>query len=218
MDKEINKDLQIYLDDLMIRHPELRDLYGVISEAYNVLESCFENNGKLLIAGNGGSASDSEHISGELLKSFKMPRPIDKELRDRLDAVSPDYGKDIASKLEKGLPAVSLVSNAAFSTAFSNDVDSLGVFAQQVLVYGQKQDVFLGISTSGNSKNVVMASIIAEAKELKTIALTGYDGGELAKYADVVIAIPETETYLVQELHIAVYHCLCMMLEKHFFG
>ena len=218
MGREINKDLQVYLDNLIIRHPELKDIYSDIMEAYYTLEDCFENNGKLLIAGNGGSASDSEHFSGELLKSFKMPRPLDCVLKNKLQSASSEYGMDIASKLEKGLPAISLTSNVAFSTAFSNDVDASYVFAQQVLTYGQKQDVFLGISTSGNSRNVVMATITAKAQGLRTIALTGNGGGELEKYADVIIAVPEKETYLVQELHIAVYHCLCMMLEKHFFG
>ena len=182
------------------------------------MEECYEHDGKLLIAGNGGSAADSEHIAGELMKGFKSPRPVPQEFAKRLKAVDPVRGEELARNLERGLTALPLVAHEALSTAYINDVDSLGVFAQQLYGFGRPGDVFLGISTSGNSKNVMSATVVARALGIKVIGLTGAKGGELANVADVAVKVPQTETYMIQELHLPVYHCWCLMLEDKFFG
>ena len=182
------------------------------------MEECYVNDGKLLIAGNGGSAADSEHIAGELMKRFKTPRPVTPEFAEKLKSIDPVRGENLAHNLERGLMAIPLVAHEALSTAYINDVDGLGVFAQQLFGFGRPGDVFLGISTSGNSKNVMSATVVARAIGLKVIGLTGSKGGELADVADVAIKVPETETYMIQELHLPIYHCLCLMLEDRFFG
>jgi D-sedoheptulose 7-phosphate isomerase len=182
------------------------------------MEECYEHDGKLLIAGNGGSAADSEHIAGELMKRFKIPRPVTAEFAEKLKAIDPDRGENLAKNLERGLMAIPLVAHVALSTAYINDVDGLGVFAQQLFGFGRPGDVFLGISTSGNSKNVMSATVVARALGIKVVGLTGAKGGELATVADVAVKVPETETYMIQELHLPVYHCWCLMLEDKFFG
>lgn len=182
------------------------------------MEECYENGGKLLIAGNGGSAADSEHIAGELMKRFKIPRTVSKEYEQKLIDIDPERGPSLAKNLERSLTAIPLVAHEALTTAYINDVDGLGVFAQQLIGFGNDGDVFLAISTSGNSKNIINATVVARASNLKIIGLTGATGGELAKVSDVVIKVPETETYMIQELHLPVYHCLCLMLEDRFFG
>ena len=207
-----------HINTLINRYPNLSDCYQSIIDAYIILESCFESDHKLLIAGNGGSAADSEHIAGELMKRFMISRPIPNELAEELVAIDSVRGKDLACNLERGLMAIPLVAHEAMTTAYINDVDGLGVFAQQLYGFGRPGDVFLGISTSGNSKNVMYASIVARALGIKVIGLTGKSGGELAKFADVAIKVPEIETYKIQEMHLPVYHCLCLMLEEHFFG
>lgn len=210
--------LERHVDFLMQRHPKLETCRKSVLDAYRIMEACYKNDGKLLIAGNGGSAADSEHIAGELMKRFKVPRPVSKEFSDRLLAVDAKRGKALAKNLERSLMAIPLVAHEALTTAYVNDVDALGVFAQQLFGYGRKGDVFLGISTSGNAKNVLNAAVVARAMGIKVVGLTGGLGGELAKAADVAIVVPETETYLIQELHLPIYHCLCMMLEECFFG
>lgn len=207
-----------YVEDLTARYPSLEAVREQIMRAYEILKDCYEHDGKLLIAGNGGSASDSEHIAGELMKRFRIPRPVPTQLAQRLIEQDPVRGAQLAKDLECGLTAIPLVAHEALSTAYINDVDGYGVFAQQLLGYARGGDVFLGISTSGNSRNVMNAVITAKALGLKVIGLTGAGGGELAERADVAIKVPETETYKIQELHLPVYHCLCMMLEEHFFG
>jgi D-sedoheptulose 7-phosphate isomerase len=172
----------------------------------------------MLVSGNGGSAADADHIVGELMKGFLIPRRISDELGGKLIEIAGDDGRKISEKLQNALPTISLTNHNSLNTAFSNDVDGDMCFAQQTLGYGVKGDVFLGISTSGNSKNVLYAAIVAKAIDLKVIALTGVGGGRLAQIADVTIAVDEKETYKVQELHLPVYHCLCMMLEQRFFG
>ena len=216
--KIIDSRLLKHIDLLISRYPKLEKCRQQIMEAYMILEGCFDSEGKLLIAGNGGSAADAEHIAGELMKSFKLPRPVPLEFANRMQAIDAERGKTLAKNLERGLPAIPLVAHEALSTAYLNDVDGLGVFAQQLYGFGRSGDVFLGISTSGNSKNVLNAAIVAKALEMKVIGLTGNDGGELAKVADAVIKVPEVETYQIQELHLPVYHCLCLMLEEKFFG
>jgi D-sedoheptulose 7-phosphate isomerase len=207
-----------HIDLLIERYPKLELARQDIIAAYLILEECYENDNKLLIAGNGGSAADSEHIAGELMKRFKKPRPVPKEFASRLKDIDKDRGEILAKNLERGLMAIPLVAHEALTTAYINDVDGLGVFAQQLYGFGRAGDVFLGISTSGNSKNIMNATVVARALEIKVIGLTGQNGGELSQVADVAIKVPETETYMIQELHLPIYHCLCLMLEENFFG
>lgn len=214
----LDKRLEKHINLLLKRYPVLEGCKQDIISAYLIIEECYKNGGKLLIAGNGGSAADSEHIAGELMKKFKISRPVSKEYADKLIEVDPERGKELAKNLEQSLTALPLVAHEALSTAYSNDVDGFGVFAQQLMGFGRKGDVFLGISTSGNSKNVINATVVARASGLKVIGLTGASGGELGKVSDVAIKVPEIETYMIQELHLPVYHCLCLMLEDSFFG
>ena len=183
-----------------------------------MMEEAYENGHKLLIAGNGGSAADSEHIAGELMKRFKTQRKVSFEFAKKLCEIDSKRGPELAKNLECSLTAIPLVAHEALTTAYINDVDALGVFAQQLFGYGQEGDVFLGISTSGNSKNIMSATVVARAMGIKVIGLTGANGGELASVADITVKVPETETYMIQELHVPVYHCWCLMLEEHFFG
>lgn len=210
--------IQKHLDQLLARYPSLQVCAEDIEEAYRILENCYLHDGKLLIAGNGGSAADAEHIAGELMKRFKTPRPVPAEFAEKLIAVDPVRGPSLARNLERGLMAIPLVAHEALTTAYINDVDGLGVFAQQLYGFGRPGDVFLGISTSGNSKNVMSATVVARALGIKVIGLTGAGGGALAEVADAAIRVPETETFMIQELHLPVYHCLCLMLEEKFFG
>ena len=210
--------LMRHINKLLKRYPVLKSCWEDIINAYLIMEECYEHDGKLLIAGNGGSAADSEHIAGELMKRFKSPRPVPAEFSEKLKATDPVRGEELAKNLERGLMAIPLVAHEALSTAYINDVDGLGVFAQQLYGFGRPGDVFLGISTSGNSKNVMSATVVAKALGMKVIGLTGAKGGELAQVADVAVKVPETETYMIQELHLPVYHCWCLMLEDRFFG
>lgn len=207
-----------YIDELVRRYPALKNLKKEIMDSYEIMSDCFSNNGKLLIAGNGGSAADCEHIAGELMKRFKIPRPVSPLFSQKLQEIDSVRGKALAKNLECSLMAIPLVAHEALTTAYINDVDGLGVFAQQLFGYGRTGDVFLGISTSGNSQNIMNAAVVAKALEIKIVGLTGRDGGELAGIADVTVKVPEEETYKVQELHLPIYHCWCMMLEHAFFG
>lgn len=210
--------LEKHIKLLMERYPMLMTCYEDIVKAYFIMEECYERDGKLLIAGNGGSAADSEHIAGELMKRFRIPRPIEEEVAEKLKAVDSELGTALAGNLEQSLMAIPLVAHESLTTAYINDVDGLGVFAQQLYGYGRKGDVFLGISTSGNSKNVLNATVVARALGIKVIGLTGLSGGEINRIADVVVRVPEKETFLIQELHLPIYHCWCLMLEDKFFG
>lgn len=189
-----------------------------IIAAYNILEESYSAGRKLLVAGNGGSASDSEHIVGELMKEFKLKRKIYSAQADRLMKIDEEMGTVLAEHLQGSLPAISLVGEPSLTTAFMNDAVPVLIFAQQVNGLGCAGDVFLGISTSGNSQNVLYAAVAAKSKGLKVIGLTGAKDNKLMQYADVCIRVPETETYKIQELHLPVYHCLCLMLEDRFFG
>lgn len=206
-----------YLEELMERYQALTGVRAEILKAYEVLESCYENGGKLLIAGNGGSCADAEHIVGELMKGFVKRRAVSGEFAEKLMEADPKRGKELAQKLQGGLPAIALTGHPGLSTAFLNDVDGDLIFAQQTYGYGKKGDVLLGISTSGNSKNVMYAMAVAKALGMKTIGLTGKDGGQLKTAAGVTIVVPETETFKIQELHLPIYHALCLMLEERFF-
>ncbi len=216
--KMLEARLEKHIDLLIKRYPILEECRQTLIDAYLIMEEAYEGDHKLLIAGNGGSAADSEHIAGELMKRFKTPRPVTNEMAEKLKTIDPVRGADLAKNLERGLMAIPLVAHEALSTAYINDVDGLGVFAQQLFDFGRPGDVFLGISTSGNSKNVMSATVVARALGIKVIGLTGAKGGELAQVADVAVKVPETETYMIQELHLPVYHCWCLMLEDKFFG
>ena len=210
--------LQEYVDELLERYPALFSCKEDILTAYNFMEQTYEHDGKLLVAGNGGSAADSEHIAGELMKRFKIPRPISNSLAERLIAVDKYRGASLAKNLERSLMAIPLVAHEALSTAYINDVDGYGVFAQQLLGFGREGDCFLAISTSGNSENILNAVVVAKALDIEVIGLTGADGGKLKNFVDVCVRVPEDETYKIQELHLPIYHCWCMMLEERFFG
>lgn len=216
--RALEEKLLKHIELLVKRYPKLKEVKDSIIDAYLVMEECYENGGKILVAGNGGSAADSEHIAGELMKRFKTPRPISSEFAEKLKMIDSERGAALAKNLECSLMAIPLVAHEALTTAYINDVDGLGVFAQQLFGFGRPGDVFLGISTSGNSKNVMNATVVARASNIKVIGLTGANGGELASVADVVVKVPETETYMIQELHLPIYHCWCLMLEEHFFG
>lgn len=206
-----------YLEELVIRYPVLASVKAEIKEAYEILENCYENGGKLLIAGNGGSCADAEHIVGELMKGFVKRRSVSQEFAQKLLEADPVRGKELADKLQGGLPAMALTGHPGLSTAFLNDVDGNLIYAQQTYGYGKKGDVLLGISTSGNSQNIMYAMAAARAIGMKTIGLTGRDGGQLKETADTAIVVPEKETFKIQELHLPVYHALCLMLEERFF-
>ena len=210
--------LEIHIDHLIDRYPKLIVCRENIIKAYEILEEAYSSSRKLLVSGNGGSASDSEHIVGELMKEFKLKRKIYGNQAAALKEIDPELGQVLAENLQGALPAISLTGHSALQTAYMNDAVPELVFAQQVNGYGKPGDVFLGISTSGNSKNVLYAAVTAKSKGLKVIGLTGAMENELMKYADVCIRVPETETYKIQELHLPVYHCLCLMLEDRFFG
>ena len=210
--------IETHLNLLIDRYPKLIVCREDIMNAYNLLEEAYSNGRKLLVCGNGGSASDSEHIVGELMKEFKLKRKVYSDHAALLKEIDPELGLTLAEHLQGALPAISLTGHSSLQTAYMNDAVPELVFAQQVNGYGKPGDVFLGISTSGNSKNVLYAAVNAKAKGLKVIGLTGTKENKLMKYADVCIRVPETETYKIQELHLPVYHCLCLMLEDHFFG
>ncbi|MBO7441123.1 MAG: SIS domain-containing protein [Bacteroidales bacterium] len=209
--------MEKHLDHLIDRFPKLIVCRKDIWQAYELLETAYSNGGKLLVCGNGGSASDSEHIVGELMKEFKLKRKVYGEQAVALKNIDADMGQVLADNLQGALPAISLTGHSALQTAFMNDAVPELVFAQQVNGYGNTNDVFLGISTSGNSKNVLYAAVTAKSKGLKIIGLTGANDNKLMAFSDVCIRVPETETYKVQELHLPVYHCLCLMLEEKFF-
>lgn len=210
--------LMKHIDLLVERYPSLETVKEDIIEAYLLLEESYENGGKLLVAGNGGSAADAEHIVGELMKGFKMPRKPEADFAEKLVAENPELGSVLAENLQGALPAIALDGHPALSTAYMNDCEPLLCFAQQVNGYGKAGDVFLGISTSGNSKNVLYAATIAHAKGMKVIGLTGAKDSKLKDMSDVCIKAPQTETYMIQELHLPIYHCLCLMLEDKFFA
>lgn len=216
--KILDNRLMKYICLLFTRYPVLEQIKQDIIEAYFIMEKCYEYGGKLLVAGNGGSAADSEHFAAELMKSFNMPRPVNHEFAEKLKKIDFNIGKRLARNLECSLMAIPLVAHEALTTAYINDVDGTGVFAQQLFGFGRQGDVFVAISTSGNSKNVINAAIVAKALGIKIIGLTGSDGGKLAQIADVAVKVPENKTYMIQELHLPIYHCWCLMLEDNFFG
>ena len=185
------KNVENFVSELVERYPKLIVVRKEIEESYEVLKNAYRNGGKLLIAGNGGSCADSEHIVGELMKGFCLERKVSEEFSDVLKEIDQEMGANLAAKLQGALPAIALDNHNALNTAYLNDVDGLLCYAQQVYGYGTAEDVFLGISTSGNSKNILNAAIVAKAKGMKVIGLTGEGGGKLANLSDVVIKVPE---------------------------
>jgi D-sedoheptulose 7-phosphate isomerase len=206
-----------HLQQLTERYPPLESVISDISAAFDIIVNSYNNGGKLLIAGNGGSASDAEHIAGELMKTFNKNRKLPDSFIADISAADSEIAQYLIPRMQPGLPTIALSGHASLNTACINDIDGNITFAQQVYGYGKEGDVFLGISTSGNSKSVLYAAAVAKAKKLKIIALTGVAGGKLKHFADVCIRVPENETWKIQELHLPVYHVLCMMLEEHFF-
>lgn len=207
-----------HLNVLIERYPALDSVRDELLKGYEVMATCYANGGKLLVAGNGGSAADAEHIVGELMKGFENPRKPKKEYADKLVAANAQLGAVLSENLQGALPAIALDGHLALSTAYMNDCEPLLCFAQQVNGYGQEGDVFLGISTSGNSKNILYAATVAKAKGMKVIGLTGAKESKLAEMADVCVKAPQTRTYMIQEYHLPIYHCWCLMLEERFFG
>ena len=212
------------VDTLIARYPALAVCAADIRAATDALIACYRTGGKLIVCGNGGSAADAEHIVGELMKGFLLPRHLDEHILSKLhaacDATDPRTVDYFMQNLQGALPAISLPSQLAISTAFSNDQAPDLTFAQQVLGLGKPEDVLLGITTSGNSKNVLYAFRMAQALGLTTIALTGASGGKCAAggYADITIKAPADETYMIQEYHLPIYHTLCIAVEEEFFG
>ena len=216
--RELDNRLMRHIDLLVERYPSLESAKNDIVAAYLLLEESYENGGKLLVAGNGGSAADAEHIVGELMKGFKLPRKPEADFAEKLVEENQELGSVLAENLQGALPAIALDGHPALSTAYMNDCEPLLCFAQQVNGYGKLGDVFLGISTSGNSKNVLYAATTAHAKGMKVIGLTGAKDSKLKDMSEVCIKAPQTETYMIQELHLPIYHCLCLMLEDKFFA
>ncbi|MCQ2079899.1 MAG: SIS domain-containing protein [archaeon] len=217
MDVVKTRSAESILDELIERYPRLSICRADIQKAYDVLLEAYKSERTLLVAGNGGSAADSDHISGELTKSFMFKRAIKPVLESRLAELYGSEGEALAESLEGGLAAVPLPTMNASNSAFANDVNWGASFAQLVNALGHAGDVFLGITTSGNSKNIVNALMVSKAIGVRSIALTGNTGGRCRELADVCIIVPETETFKIQELHLPIYHALCAMVEAELF-
>lgn len=214
----MKKKIEQILNQLLEHYPKLKGCEESVERAFDILRNCYINGGKVLVCGNGGSASDSEHIVGELMKGFILKREIREEDVEKIKTLFPEEYSYLSGHLQGALPAISLVSQSAISSAYINDIAADMVFAQQVYGYAKKGDVLLGLSTSGNSRNVVNAIKIAKSIGIQTIGLTGQGGGVMKELCDVTITVPAQETYQVQELHLPVYHAVCAMLEEEFFA
>jgi len=206
------------LQEMLNRYSKLSYLEEPIKMAAETIIKTYKNGGKVLVCGNGGSCSDADHIVGELMKSFEGHRPLSGPLQEKLVALSSETGKMLAEKLQQGLPAISLTVHQSLITAIANDISGEVIYAQQVIGWGNSGDVLIGLSTSGNSQNVIDAMIVAKAKGLTTIGMTGETGGKMREWSDILLNVPERRTAYVQELHLPVYHALCMMVEKEMFG
>lgn len=205
------------INDLIKRYPVLTVCENEILNAVNTIISCYENGGKLLLCGNGGSCADCDHIVGELMKGFLNQRPVSDTKKKMMLERCEQLNDELLSKLQSGLPAISLPSITALNTAYCNDVDSELVYAQSLFSLAKENDVLVAVSTSGNSKNVLAAAKVAMGLGVKVITLTGASGGKLKDFADVSICVPSEETYKIQELHLPVYHYICAEVESHFF-
>lgn len=206
------------LQELLARYPQLAVCEDALKAAAAAMISCYQNGGKLLLCGNGGSCADCDHIVGELMKGFLKKRPLRSTQKADMLHNSPLLDDALLSKLQGGLPAIALPSIPALNSAFCNDVDPELIYAQSVMALGQAGDVLIAISTSGNAKNVFAAAKVAKGLGLTVIGLTGKGGGKLSEISDICIRVPETQTFKVQELHLPVYHYLCAATESHFFS
>lgn len=209
---------EAFIADLVRRYPALQTCKDQVTAAVQTIVDCYQNGGKVLTCGNGGSAADALHIVGELMKAFVLPRKLPTSMQQKFAEIAPTDAQYLYDNLQGALPAISLVSEISTETAFANDMAPDLSFAQQVYGYGNAGDVLLGISTSGNSANVLHAAHVARAKGVKVIGLTGGTGGKLVDASDVAIVVPETETYKIQEFHLPIYHALCLAVEHEFFG
>ena len=198
------------IDELILGFQNLKGLENDVRKAANLITDSFKMSGKLLLCGNGGSCADCEHIAGEMVKQFAKERPLSPEIVEKL-------GKDLSSELHGGLPALSLPSMIGFHTAFNNDNNPEFAFAQQVVAFGKPNDILWGISTSGNSKNVIHAARTAKALGLKTIGMTGENGGKLGQITDIAIKAPADDVARIQELHLPIYHAICGFVENKMF-
>ena len=205
------------IEQLISTYPELETCTSDIQAAFEILRTCYRNGGKVLTCGNGGSAADAEHMVGELMKGYLLKRSISDQARTKLLDVNPQDGDYLASHLQGALPAISLVSQTALILAIANDTGADMIFAQQVYGYGREGDTIIGLSTSGNSRNVIYAMQIANTFGLRTIALTGPTGGTLKSVCEVCICVPWENTPAIQERHLPIFHVLCTMLEEEFF-
>lgn len=205
------------INELLLRYPQLVSCKEDIENAVNTIINCYEKGGKLILCGNGGSCADCDHIVGELMKGFLKLRPLSDEKKVEMKKNCDLVDDELLSKLQGGLPAISLPSITALNSAFCNDVDPELMYAQPLMALGNKNDILIGISTSGNSKNVFGALKVAKALGVRVIGLTGNTGGKLKEYSDIAICVPETETYKIQELHMPVYHYLCAAVEDYFY-
>jgi phosphoheptose isomerase len=206
------------IEQLISTYPELERCAADIQAAFEALRASFRRGGKLLTCGNGGSAADAEHIVGELMKGYLLKRPVPEDIRLKLVSLSPENGDYLASHLQGGLPAISLVSQTSLLSAIANDTAADMAYAQQVYAYGRDGDALFGISTSGNARNVIHAMQVARALGLQTIGLTGPTGGALKPFCDVCICVPAESTPAIQERHLPIFHVLCAMLEEEFFA
>ena len=205
------------MTELLKRYPELSECRQALNQAREAIIQGFEKGGKILLCGNGGSAADCDHIVGELMKGFMSKRPLRQQDKAQLRQGCPNIPDDMLNKLQRGLPAISLVAATGLNAAFANDVDPKLIYAQSVYALGKPEDVLVAISTSGNAENVFAAAQVAKGLDMTVIALTGENGGKLRTIADVLVNVPEAETYKVQELHLPVYHWLCAQTELYFF-
>ena len=206
------------MENLIKRYPVLEECREDIKKAAELMLETYKKGGKILLAGNGGSCADCDHIVGELMKGFLSMRRIDKNMEDRIGEIFPEDKEHFKNTLQGSLPAISLPSQSALLSAFANDVDADMVYAQLVYGYGKAEDLLIAMSTSGNSKNVVNAAKIAKVKNVKVLSFTGKKDSKLSAISDVTIKVPETETFKIQELHLPVYHYLCAEIENILFG
>lgn len=214
----MKKSTQEIMMNLFQRYPCLTACEETVETAVKLLLQCFRNGKKLLVCGNGGSASDSEHIVGELMKTFMLERPLDDAMQEKIQRAYPEYAEHMIANLQRAVPAISLVSETALMTAYTNDNSAEMAFAQQVLSYGRPGDVLLAITTSGNSANVLNAARIARVTNVQVLGLTGQSGGKLKPLTDTCICAPSSITYQIQEYHLPIYHCLCACVENELFG
>lgn len=206
------------LNELLNRFPNLKECENDIEKAVNSIINCYENGGKILLCGNGGSCADCDHIVGELMKGFLKLRPLNNEKKEQMKKNCNLVDDELLNNLQGGLPAIAIPSITALNSAFCNDVDPELVYAQPLMALAKQNDILIGISTSGNSKNVYGAVKVAKALGIEIIGLTGKTGGKMKEIADICICAPETETFKIQELHLPIYHYICAKVESHFFN